>query len=103
MNIREKVEFILLKFPATKFHRSEFLLCFLAEFHQAEYKDMNYIIPAIELRQFFAELETINRTLRAFLKEDKRFSLPKECDLLRKRKEFEFKINFSKIKTIKIK
>lgn len=94
MTIKENVEFILLKYPATKFHRAEFLLSYLVEFHQSQYKDLNYEIPAIELRQFLADLETIWRTVREFLKKDKRFELPIEANLKRKRLQKDFQMNF---------
>ena len=94
MDTKSKVEYILLKYPATKFSRYEFLLYFLSEFHQAEYRELNYIIPAIQLRQFFAELETINRTLRQFLRKDERFKIPPEIDIKRKRKAKEFAMEF---------
>ena len=96
MSIKEKIEYILLQYPQTKFNRYEFYLQYLHEFHQAEYKDTNYIIPSIQLKAFFADWSTLDREIRKFLKEDKRFKIPAEIDLLRKRKEAEYRLNYSK-------
>jgi hypothetical protein len=43
-----------------------------------------YAIEPIQLRAFFSDFATIERTLRKILKENEMFKLPKEAELKRK-------------------
>jgi len=103
MTLQEKIIFILLTYPETKFHRTEFFVHYLAEFHQMELisgenveEGFFYMIEPIQLRAFFSDFATVERTLRKILKEDKRFKLPPEADMKRALKAKEFAIQYAK-------
>ena len=97
MTNEEKIKFLLLNFPQTKFLRGDFWVQYLIEFRQMRpASNGEYAIEPIQLRAFFSEFPTIERTLRKILKEDKNFQLPPEANLKRSIKARGFAIQYAK-------
>jgi len=85
---REKVEFILNKYPEALYNRGEFMWAFMKEYHNA-----NVYVLKSQFLDFWREEAGIERTLREVLKEK---NLPPEVEKNRYKKANEFRLEFKK-------
>jgi len=81
----EKIDYVLNKYPETKFNRADFFIKYMEE-----YQGVKFYITYDQFKAFWKDFAGVERTLRDKLRD----KLPKEADSKRYEKAEEFRDEF---------